>query len=304
MRLHAPTSVAWIAAGMFALGACAAEGDIEDSEDPGLDEAEHYGSSIDPIVFVHGCTTPDATDQQADGLWQPMKAYAASQGYPASYLVSWVNTGPQCQSTVTFAQSIRDKVNQVRSATGRSRVDIVSHSMGSLAVRLYISQYGGSNYVDDAISIGGGDHGGEAAAAGVQLQQIFGFPFYEGMQEMYPTYACQGQSSGQPTSDVQYTLNGCLTSWGRTVWRDETPGYYVNYRAIQNKLDEVAVPWQTGCLNQRWKNDCSSYVNFQISQGPAPGPCGPPGTICPGHLAQLWNPVVMDEVIDRASDSY
>ena len=304
MRLLAPTSVVWVAAGWLSLGGCAVEGDIEDPEDPGLEEEEHYGYSIDPIVFVHGCTTPDATDQQADGLWEPMKAFARSQGYPDSYLVSWVNTGPQCNSNWAFAQGIRDKVNQVRWATGRSKVDIVAHSMGSLAVRLYISQYGGSYYVDDAISIGGGDHGGGAAAAGVPLQQAFGYPFYEGMQEMFPVYACQGQTSGQPSSDVQYLLNGCLTPWGRSVWRDETPGYYVNYRAIQNRLDEVATPWQTGCLNQRWQNDCASSVNFQVSVGPGPGPCGPPGTICPAHLAQLWDPVVMDEVIDRTSDRY
>jgi pimeloyl-ACP methyl ester carboxylesterase len=287
------------------IGCAYDEGAGEDGVgDPALDESESHGYGIDPIIFVHGCTPPDATDQQAAGLWGPMIEYAKSQGYPDSYLINWVNQGPQCDSNWAFAKQLKDLVYQVRQQTGRSKVDIIAHSMGGLAARLYISQYYGSYYVDDLITIGGGHHGGEAASAGVDLQAAFGYPAYEGMQEMYPPYACKGESSGQPTSDVQYKLNGCLTKYGRTEWRDETPGDYVSYRSIWNDQDEIVVPNQAACLNQRYQNDCSSSVNMRISQGPAEGPCGPPGTVCLGHVAQLWNPVVMEEAIERASDVY
>jgi len=274
---------------------CAVEGMEDEAE---LDELYSFGSFAEPIIFVHGCTPPNLTDVDAAHLFDPLKQFAADEEhYPANYLVTFINNGPQCQSTHAFAQQLSTLVNQVRAATGEAKVDIVAHSMGALAARLYIAKYGGAAYVEDLVTIGGGDHGSVTAVQGVPLQQAFGYPAFEGMQEMYPPYACKGQTSGQPTADVQYDLNGCLTPSGRTVSRDETPGS-VSYRAIWNDLDEIAVPAQTGCLNQTRQNDCGSSVNFRVSV-PA-GPCFM--GVCPGHLNMLWDDVVMEEVLERTYD--
>jgi hypothetical protein len=169
--------------------------------------------------------------------------------------------------------------------------------MGALTVRLYLLE--GSGEVDDFVSIGGAHHGSVVAAAAVEWQAKAGAPAYEGAKEMTPPYACQGQASGG-AADVQFSVNGCLTPTGRTVERDETPGA-VAYLSIWNSLDEIQIPQEGACLNQRFQNDCSdTNVNVQVAVSPGPGPCGPGG--CPGHVVMIWDPGVMQRTYDFVAD--
>jgi pimeloyl-ACP methyl ester carboxylesterase len=258
----------------------------------------------DPVIFVHGCPpgppvcvspTGGACSNKEAGsdLWTPMASYFRARGYPESHLNRFLAAGPPCDSTLTQARELSRLVKDVRARTGAAKVDLVGHSMGALTVRLYLLE--ASEQVDDFVGIAGANHGSAVASAAVGWQARLGAPAYEGAKEMAPPYACQGQASGG-AADVQFMLNGCLTPSGRTVERDETPGA-VDYLSIRNSLDEMLIPLEGACLNQRFQNDCSDpRVNVEVAVPAGPGPCGPSG--CPGHVAMIWDPGVMQRTYD------
>lgn len=272
-----------------------------DVETVSPDGCEYDAGCIEPVIWVHGCPPPFGNSEAASHLVADrQQEFFRYRGYPADYLYAFVFSGPNCGSTIDHAQELALLVSQARSATGASKVSIVAHSMGALASRLYIGD-GGDKYVRDFVSIAGGNHGGAAAAQGVEWQAQFGYPAYEGAKEMYPPYACEGQASGG-AADVQYWLNGCLTATGRTVEVDETPSAdQIGYLSIWNTMDEMVIPAEAACLGQRFQNDCSNPVNFEVTIGPAPGPCGPTAQ-CPGHVAVLWEPAIMQLVYDFITD--
>lgn len=274
---------------------CAEEADDE----PALDEAEGSSGARNPVIWVHGCPPPFATHEQVSHFTDGQRAFFQSQGYPADRLFRFVFSGAQCSSNFAYAVELASLVSRVRTMTGASKVDIVAHSMGSLAARVYLA-FGGFRNVAHFVSIAGGNHGSFRAEAGVPLQDMLGFPAYEGMQEMFPPYACFGQTSGG-AFDVQGLLNGCLTPSGRSLFVDETPdSSRVKYLSIHNTFDEEIVPHESGCLNQRFQNDCSDPLNLEVAVPPGPGPCGPDG--CPAHVTILFDPDVTQVVFDHITD--
>lgn len=285
----------------FLIG-CAA--DIGDADDPGLVIEEDYNSwdpcsdesCMEPIIWLHGCPVPQTNAEAASHFSDAQRQYFLDRGYPSNYLYRFVFSGAQCDSNIAYAQQIANIVSQVRAATGARRVNIVAHSMGALAARLYIA-FGGYRYVRDFVSIAGANHGSQTAVQGDAWQDQFGYPAFEGAKEMYPPYACKYETSNGESADVQYWVNGCLKSWGRTAWVDETPhGDEVDYLSIWNTTDEMVIPQQSACINQWRQNDCGSSVNHAVTVPPGPGPCGPTG--CPGHIAMMWDPGVMQQVFD------
>lgn len=283
---HSATAATWIALASW-LGACAV---IGEEGDPSLDQAE-YAGGLDPVVFVHACPRPPNTEAAATQFFGPMKTFLSGKGYPSAYLNQFLHVGPVCESAIDQAAQLADFVDSVRAATGAPRVDVVAHSFGAFVTRLYLAQ-GGNRYVRDFVAIGGPNHGTFAAAQGLTWQDLYGYPAYEGVQEMYPPYACAGQTY-MGSADVQAVMNGCLTPTGRTVWVDETPNGGVDYLSIRNTLGQEVQPLESACLNQRYQNDCSDTdVNKVVSVGPGPGPCGPAG--CPADIAIMFNPGVID----------
>jgi len=102
-----------------------------------------------------------------------------------------------------------------------------------------------------SVTVAGANHGNDWAFIGVG----------DGAAEMYPAYACQGQSK----NDVQFELNGCLTDSGRSVAADETPhAGAVAWLALRTSSDSVISPSQSECLNQAKKDDCSDAVNTSV----------------------------------------
>jgi len=277
----------------FIVSGCAVEGD----EDASLDELEVVGG-IDPVVWIHGCNPPFVTPEQTSHFTDPQRAFFASKGYPENYLFRFVAQGPWCNSAIDNAEQISDFVDMVLAQTGRPRVDMVAHSING--ARLYLLQ-GGNRKVRDFVSIAGANHGAETAIQALGLRAAFGYPFYEGLKEMYPTYACQGQTLGG-AADIQAATNGCLTPTGRTVNMDETINGGVDYLTIRTPYDEQAVPAHTTCLNQDFIGDCSDTdVNKEVQALPDPtGPCPIPGG-CPAHVAMLYNPTVMQMVYNHLS---
>src|SRR3989344_3619693 len=68
--------------------------------------------------------------------------------------------GPSKQESIdAYAKRLDDVVESVKYRTGRSKVNIVSHSMGGLVARDYIKNFGGDASVNKLIMIGTPNHG-------------------------------------------------------------------------------------------------------------------------------------------------
>ncbi len=125
----------------------------------------------DPIVFVHGWA-------ENESVWSTMISNFSREGWTREELNNWrYNTS---QSNVTTAREVRTKVEEVLRATGASKVDLVTHSMGALNTRYYLKNLGGTEKVDDWVSLGGPNHGtttanlcGEASCVEMRVGSTF-----------------------------------------------------------------------------------------------------------------------------------
>src|SRR5947208_8545952 len=111
-------------------------------------------SAHDPILFVHGWNSSSST-------WNTMVSRFQADGWTTSELNNW--SYDWHQSNATTAAQIETKVSSILAATGATKVDIVSHSMGGLSSRYYIKNLGGDQKVDDWVSLGGPNHGTNTA---------------------------------------------------------------------------------------------------------------------------------------------
>lgn len=128
-------------AALLAVAACAA---------PTAAAAPTAPAPPDPVVFVHGWNSDGAA-------WNTMAARFRSDGWPAGRLHQW--TYPTAQSNATTAEQLAAVVDRVLASSGASRVDLVTHSMGSLSSRHYLKNLGGDAKVDAWVSLAGPNHG-------------------------------------------------------------------------------------------------------------------------------------------------
>jgi triacylglycerol lipase len=171
---------------------------------PGASAAQAH----DPVVFVHGWNGNA-------GQWTVMQQRLAADGWTAAELPAPMNYSSTA-SNKTNAQAIATEVNRVLTATGASKVDLVTHSMGGLSGRWYVKFLGGDAKVDDFVSLAGPNHGTQVAWA------CFTTPCLE----MWP--------GSQFLTDLNAT--------------DETPGA-VNYGTWWSACDEAIRPPESTVLN-------------------------------------------------------
>lgn len=108
----------------------------------------------DPILFVHGWNS-------SGSVWTTMIDRFTADGWTAAELNNWsYNTS---QSNKTTAAQIQTKVDQILAATGATKVDIITHSMGGLSSRWYAKELGGNTKIDEWVSLGGPNHGTDTA---------------------------------------------------------------------------------------------------------------------------------------------
>lgn len=109
-------------------------------------------SERDPVVFVHGLFGNTSN-------FSTMRLRLFFAGYPSSEMLSfgYDSTG----SMLDAADELDDAIDELLDDTGADRVDIVTHSLGGLPSRWYIRQLGGLDTVDDWISLGGPNLGGD-----------------------------------------------------------------------------------------------------------------------------------------------
>jgi triacylglycerol lipase len=116
--------------------------------------ATGIATAHDPILFVHGFL-------EEESLWRTMIERFERDGWTRAELNNWrYNT---TQSNVTTAREVRTKVEEILRRTGAAKVDMITHSMGGLNTRYYIKNLGGTEKVDDWVSLGGPNHGTTSA---------------------------------------------------------------------------------------------------------------------------------------------
>jgi pimeloyl-ACP methyl ester carboxylesterase len=119
-----------------------------------------------PIVFVHGNGDSAALWQttlwrfESNG-WSHHLLHTLDVAYP---LARDADDKPQAgrSSTKEHMQALRAKVEAVLQETGSKRVILIGNSRGAYAIRNYICNGGGSQWVSHAILGGGPNHGVQA----------------------------------------------------------------------------------------------------------------------------------------------
>ena len=161
-----------------------------------------------PILFVHGWNSSGV-------IWGTMMDRFIADGYAAGELFNW--SYDTSRSNVTTAQDLSAKVDEILAATGASKVDIITHSMGALSARYYIKNLGGGSKVDEFVSLGGPNHGTNTALFCGQISCV----------EM------------RPNSSFLTALNK----------KDETPGRVIRYATWRSPCDQVINPQSSTMLN-------------------------------------------------------
>jgi triacylglycerol lipase len=164
-----------------------------------------------PILFVHGWNASATT-------WTTMVGRFKKDGWTSAELATFsYNTA---QSNKTTAAIISGKVDSILAATGATRVEIVTHSMGTLSARYYVRNLGGGGKVDALVSLGGPSHGTTTAWACLQTS----------CREM------------QPYSSFLTALNATDETWG-------TPRYATWRSPCDEVINPRSSPSLTGATN-------------------------------------------------------
>lgn len=116
--------------------------------------AASFGPTSDPILFVHGWNGSGSN-------WNTMAGRFRADGWPDSHLDQWSYNSSQ--SNAITAEQLSAEVDRLLAATGASKVDVVTHSMGGLSSRYYAKNLGGTGKIDTWVSLGGPNHGTTAA---------------------------------------------------------------------------------------------------------------------------------------------
>jgi triacylglycerol lipase len=175
----------------------------------------YFTTAHDPILFVHGWNGDVQTFATFDNWFQ-------QAGWPISRLYLW--SYDSSRSNVLTAQEVGSKVDLLLKATGASKVDIVTHSMGALSSRYYLKNLGGTTKVEDWVSLGGPNHGTNTAE----------FCFSDACKQMWigSSFLSELNAGDETPGGVRYRTwwSGCdiTINPDSSVWLS---GAYANTRA-------------------------------------------------------------------------
>lgn len=156
MRVSATRAAARFAAllALFSVAACSDSAyDLLGPTSPGFargGKPKPPKVTHDPILFVHGWNASSTT-------WSTMVSRFKTDGWTNAELANWSYNFRQ--SNATTAAQIEQKVDSILRVTGAAKVDIITHSMGTLSARYYIKNLSGDGKVDALVSLGGANHG-------------------------------------------------------------------------------------------------------------------------------------------------
>jgi triacylglycerol esterase/lipase EstA (alpha/beta hydrolase family) len=184
-----------------------------------------------PVVLVNG------TFANMHDNWAGASPLLADNGY-CVFTFNYGGSSPTAilQGTGDIAASagqLSSFVDQVRTATGASKVDLVGHSQGGMMPRYYLKNLGGAAKVGKLVALAPSNNGTTLDGIldlGKQLNIID--PINGLLNE--PCAACTEQEEGSPFLTA-------LNAGGETL-----PG--VQYTVIESKDDEVVTPYTNAFL--------------------------------------------------------
>jgi triacylglycerol lipase len=181
----------------------------------------------DPILFIHGWN-------ENSSMWTNFIGRFTSDGWSPSLLNTMDYNS--AQSNRTIAEQVNQRVDQISAANGGVKVDVITHSMGGLSSRWYIKFLGGTEEVEDWVSLGGPNHG----------------TFWASTPACFTPTSCREMRRG---SSFLNELNA----------GDETPGT-VRYGTWWSPCDEVIIPQESTILDgaQNTRTRCLEHI--QLSQ--------------------------------------
>jgi pimeloyl-ACP methyl ester carboxylesterase len=106
----------------------------------------------DPLTNLFGCKSefvPDPILNTYDSLWKALM----NAGYQKNVNLFAFGYNWRLDNNVT-AELLKQKIAEVKQITGKSKVDLVTHSMGGLVARAYIQSANYGNDVDQLIFLG------------------------------------------------------------------------------------------------------------------------------------------------------
>ncbi|MFE3546512.1 esterase/lipase family protein [Nocardia sp. NPDC059177] len=192
-----------------------------------------------PVVLAHG------TAGGAQTNWGTYVALLANEGYCVYSLTYGAYDLPWPLSALGGMRPIQENaaefgafVDRVRAASGAAKVDIVSHSQGSLVANYYVKRLGGARVVDKVVSIAGPWLG------------VFG--------DQMSVVRAIGQRLGIAPDEIDATVSGgiclaCAQLVGGSAFLSElnADGVYapdVEYTNIATVYDEIAFPYTSGLV--------------------------------------------------------
>ncbi|MGE5288209.1 MAG: esterase/lipase family protein [Micromonosporaceae bacterium] len=222
-----------------------------------------------PVVLVHG-TFGDMTDS-----WQALSPLLKNAGYCVFALNYGGSAGNLFQGygeIATSAGQLAAFVDQVLSATGASKVDIVGHSQGGMMPRYYLKFLGGASKVSAMVGLAPSNHGTNLDGL-LGLLQAFpgGSAFLTSI-----CAACTEQTTGS-----SFLTN--LNAGGDTVAG-------VTYTVIETKYDEVVTPYTSAFLsgpnvtNVTLQNQC--FLDLT------------------DHLGIIYDPVALHDVLNALDPAH
>ncbi|HKB30297.1 MAG TPA: alpha/beta fold hydrolase, partial [Streptosporangiaceae bacterium] len=222
-----------------------------------------------PVVLVHG-TFGNMTDS-----WQALSPLLKNAGYCVFALNYGGSAGNPLQGYEEIAASAAQFaafVDQVISATGASKVDIVGHSQGGMMPRYYLKFLGGASKVNVLVGLAPSNHGTNLDGL-LGLLQAFpgGSSFLTSL-----CAACTEQSAGS-------AFLTRLNAGGDTV-----PG--VAYTVIETRYDEVVTPYSSAFLsgpdvtNITLQNQCVLDLT--------------------DHLGIIYDPVALHDVLNALDPAH
>lgn len=167
-------------------------------------------AELDPVLLVHGYFLGEAT-------WWSLKGRLVDAGWPEDF-VHILEFDDVVGCNPGHAMEIEAKVEEVLAATGRDKLDLVSHSMGANDTRYWIKNMCGYQRVVDWVSLGGASHG--TIVGCVDFLSC-------GAEDMCIPLG----GDGWQENDFLVALNDC----------DETPGDIL-YTSIWTEFDEIITP--------------------------------------------------------------
>jgi triacylglycerol lipase len=133
-----------------------ADGDADADGDPDVDGDADDDSAPevlpDPVLFIHG-VNPGPDD------FALMKQRLVADGWPEERLFAHLFADPRWGCNVDNAATIAGWVDEIQTATGADKIDLVAHSMGSLSSRYFMKNLGGHDRVRTYVTLGGMHHG-------------------------------------------------------------------------------------------------------------------------------------------------